>query len=188
MGTRMSRTAKLLFAVSLFAFSSNAQSEVQPTFHRWQAGSLDDSGWTQASSTSGAFTVRLPCLYNDLQMDGLKDDPSGKSHLVGCRLPDGRKFSATRTRYGKSPASDVDPLGMFSSSLNSIGAKVSSLELNGHRAVDAEVSESERCGYMRMIRLKEGSLLLIVEAPVTACHDLDKDARYFFQSVEWKDF
>ncbi len=121
-------------------------------------------------------------------MHGLKDDPSATIHTVGCRLPDGRKFSATRLRYGKSPASDVDPVAMFSSSLDSIGAKVSSLEFKGRRAVDAEVSEIVRCGYMRMIQLKEGSLLLIVEAPATACHDLDMDARLFFESVRWEDF
>ena len=188
MGARMSRTAKLLLVASLAAFSSSVRSEVQATLHRSQAGSLDDSGWTQASSTSGAFTVRLPCLYNDLQMYGSKDDPSATIHTVGCRLPDGRKFSATRLRYGKRPASDVDPLAMFSSSLDSIGAKVSRLELNGHRAVDAEVSDPGRYGYMRMIQLKEGSLLLIVEAPATACDDLDKDAHLFIQSVEWEDF
>lgn len=184
----MPRIAESLLAMCLLGFATKAQSEIRPTFHRWQAGALDDSGWTQASSTSGAFTVRLPCLYNDFQMHGLKDDPSATIHTVGCRLPDGRKFSTTRLRYGKSPASDVDPLARFSSDFDSMGAKVSSLELNGHRAVDVEVSESRRCGYMRMIRLKEGSLLLIVEAPATACHDLDKDARYFFRSAEWKDF
>jgi hypothetical protein len=68
--------------------------------HRIQAGTLDESGWTNANSTQGVFTATMPCLFNDFTVEDMNAKSSTeKVFTLGCRRYDQRKFSVSRVQY-----------------------------------------------------------------------------------------
>lgn len=176
--------AWLLAPVLLLAFPAHAQPSI--TMHRAGAGTLAASGWAQADSTSGAFTVQLPCLYNDFSAHGSPGDAVAATHTVGCQRPDGRQFTASRLVYRAGESLAAGYFRRFPLQPAWQGAQVASLSFQGSPAVDVAVSGPRLCGFMRMVQLgADENLLLVAEAPAAACAGLAQASQVFFESLRW---
>lgn len=166
---------------------SQAAPEVPPgmEMHRTQAGALDAEGWAVAESSKGNFSVQLPCKFNDFSVT----ESSGaveKAHVLGCLQADGRKFSATSVEYrGEgSVAKQYFDAAARDGVLPDASAKA--LIFAGSPALEAAAVKNERCGFARMVRSGNRNLMLVVEAPVKACGDLQSVAIKFFESLKVK--
>jgi hypothetical protein len=70
------------------------------TVHRTNAGELDATGWTIASSTEGEFEIKVRAKYTDFTVVEQKaNQPPTTSFGVGAVSHEGVRFFATRIRY-----------------------------------------------------------------------------------------
>lgn len=152
--------------------------------HRQQAGKPDASGWAEAASSEGAFTVRVPCPFNDFTVDDAAPEAVAvQAFVVGCVRPDGVKFSATRVRYRRGAE---DARALFKSNGETTkwpGAKVVAGKHRGLPVVD--VVEAERCVAARFVLAGDDGFALTVEGPSGApvCQGLPAEAGKFFESL-----
>lgn len=64
--------------------------------HHQGAGTLDQSGWTDAQSQDGGFSGRFPCLYDDYSQT-VPEQPDLKIHWLNCLRADGVRFAMMRS-------------------------------------------------------------------------------------------
>ena len=175
-------SASLWFVI----FAKMAYAQALPPgmiMHRTQAGTLDKSGWTSAESTQGAFKVSLPCKFNDFTVEE-KDptSPTEKTFTVGCLRTDRSKFSATRVQYRQATAAKTF-FDKNSSATSGPGEVQGAGRHAGLPFVDRALRDSTQCGFMRFISAPPDNLVMIVEAPASACTGLDSMKERFFRSL-----
>jgi hypothetical protein len=175
----------LLLAFSFGATAAAAQ-QLPPgmTMHRLQAGVLDQSGWALADSTEGAFSVTLPCTFNDFTMDqSTLNTPVTMTFTVGCRRPDQRRFSATRFQY-QGGANDAHSFfEKNASGENWPGVEVATSTFKGLPVVDVKAENQAQCGILRFVLAQPDILLLVAEAPKANCAGLEAQSAEFFESL-----
>lgn len=151
------------------------------TMHRSQAGTLDASGWTRADSTMGAFSVSLPCKFDDFVINEEKpDSPTRRLYGLGCATADGKRLAAMRLEYRGGEAAASAYLDKVSHS-DAAGAVVGSGREHGLRYVDRKTVNTKQCAQSRIVHAAPDNLMLAVEAP--DCDGLDEMAAKFFASL-----
>lgn len=137
------------------------------TMHRQSAGNLDSTGWTDAASTQGRFSVRMPLRFNDFMMR-MPDTEAQLETLfgIGGKTVEGIKFVAQRFVYRKKDAASH----FFARIQGGIGfnTKPNSLKshsFQGHPAVDLQLNNERATGHMRYILMDDSLIYLIVEVP-----------------------
>ena len=131
--------------------------------NRTQAGSLDN-GWTLAESADGKFSVKLPCLFNDLTTTSIATMPVDKAFTLGCVDSEGVRFTAIRTVYRQQGYA----LSLFSKYEKSEGlpGKVmpaNKLDYMGFKTLDIALMD-ETFLLLRVILVGEDLVMLTKEA------------------------
>jgi hypothetical protein len=182
--TRTALTRLMTCALLCATGAALAQQDLPPgmKMHRLQAGTLDQSGWVRAESTQGAFSVKLPCVFNDFLMDDDKAEVF-RAHAVGCKRPDGEKYSVTRLEYRGGAAAAKKFFEEWRD--ESVPANVSKTKsvFNGLPAVDVVRSEPSRCGALRFLLVGPDTILMVAEAPAEQCTHLLSQVPAFLSSL-----
>jgi hypothetical protein len=153
------------------------------TMHRLQAGTLDPTGWALAESTRGAFSVKLPCKFNDFTIDDDTGADVARVHTVGCLRPDREKYSATRVQYrGESMAAryfekNAEPAAFH-------GAKKVRSTLHGLPVIDIVPFERDQCAAMRFVLAGTEIVMMVAESPPEQCAALRTRIPAFLSSLE----
>lgn len=160
---------------------ANAQTSLPPglKMHKTQAGKLGPDGWTDARSTEGRFSIRLPILYNDLTVT--ESDPKADvklGHTVGGKTADGFKVSATRIIYRAKGLASKN-FEKFSKS----APNTKRLTYKGYEAVEFELSNSTSFSRQRAVLIGDEEIVLILEAPKTLQSALNEIAPRIFDSL-----
>ena len=167
--------AALAASLMLTAVPANAQA-VQTG-----AGKLDKSGWTDAASAQGAYSVRLPCLFDEQLMVAKPNSLAVKSFNLECTQADGTLFRAMRVEFngGAGPAQD------FFVRMQTFGGNhvLRAFKSGGNDAVDLKNEKDDHCAWTRQIRAGADNLMLIVEHTGTRCATLQPDVTKFFDSI-----
>ena len=92
----------------LVACCARAEEKPQLTMHRTQACPKDNSGWCQAASEAGRFSLALPIPFNDFTMAAraTTGEPIAMYAVEG-KSSEGVKFTVTCTYNPKRPASEA---------------------------------------------------------------------------------
>jgi hypothetical protein len=156
------------------------------TMHRTQAGALDADGWTNATSSAGNFSVKLPCLFNDFTTQEQNPiAPVKTAYSVGCLRSDQRKFSATRIVYKRGAAAAEEFFARIRGGKGwETADSVTPLTFKRFDAVAIADSSNSRCGFLRFILVNADIVALTAEAPRPACEGLKEQSETFFASVE----
>lgn len=176
-----------LVASLLWVFCAMGYAQQLPPgmkMHRVLAGSVDASGWTSAASTEGAFMIDLPCAFNDFTLDDLDEGSKVKrTFTVGCLRADRRKFAANRLQYR---SGESEALAIFQKNASGEAwpnARVVKTTFEGMPAVDVEIVEATRCGFLRLVHVPPDNVLMATEAPKETCLGLAAMSRRFFASL-----
>jgi hypothetical protein len=156
------------------------------TIHRIQSGEPEVDGWYSASSTNGAFSVRLPIPFNDFTTPAGADSDA-RCFAIGSKSPEGVSFSAVRLPILKPRNSIHDYLVEFSSKFESEGVLQEKrfIEVGGREALDCTVRSGLSGAFFRIIGLSDGSLIMTVGYPAGIDSDIvHKAALKFFASAE----
>ncbi len=155
------------------------------TTHRQSAGILDDEGWTEASSTLGNYSLKLPGKFNDLTLT--QQNPNSaveKAEVLTTTTVQRIHFTATRLKFrqGKSGA-----IKQFES-IKVAGSKapyksMKPMSLNGHTALEAEIEGKNSVAVQRTVLLEDDLFTLIVEYPKAQEAVAQRLAPTFFGSV-----
>ena len=181
---------KRAFAAILLALAASpAAAQDLPegvTMHRTQAGELDASGWTTASSTNGSYSIEVPCNFNDYTFSTREAEGQVRTlEIIGCQSGTALRFSATRVNYPEGPAKaeeyyrKVDFRSPGTTQEEVPGETQSGLPYRHFR-----VSNAVQCGQFRVIRLGEGNIIMGVETLGGGCFDFETVANRFFTSLE----
>jgi hypothetical protein len=156
------------------------------TMHRSQTGDLDASGWALATSTSGGFSVKLPCLFNDFKVESAKaSEPVTSVDTVGCLRQDQRKFSASRFTYRHGAKAAREYFEQMSKRAKWEGeTSRADAPFKGLPTFQVNLQSSTRCGATRAVLAGSHLFLLVVEAPRFACDGLAEQAATFLSSLE----
>jgi hypothetical protein len=186
LGAGMLLRPLLLCILSCVALAMSAFGQALPpgitlppgtTMHRFQAGEPDASGWMLATSTEGAFSVRMPIKFNDFTIDESNPSaPTLRLFSVGATSQEKIKFVATRVVYRKGAES-----AQFFFSRAEKGEGLTALErvtprrIGERRAVDHVLKRASDVAYQRTILLETDLLMMIIESP----RSLDATAQQF---------
>jgi hypothetical protein len=147
------------------------------TMHRFQAGEPDASGWMLATSTQGAFSVRMPLKFNDFTVEESNPNaPTLRLFSVGATSQEKIKIVATRVIYRKGAES-----ARFFFARAEKGEGLAALErvtphrIGERRAVDHLLKRASDVAYQRIILLETDMLMMIIESP----RSLDATAQQF---------
>lgn len=182
----MSERILIALALAMCSFGVTAQT-VTPgmTVHRVQAGALDATGWSAASSTHGGFDVRLPCLFNDFSIKSETAEPVLEIDAVGCLRQDRRKYSASRFKYREGAIAARKYFARMSGPQRWEGeTSRRQIMLNGFPAVQVDFQSTSRCGTSQAVLVGTDLLTLTAEAPRSACEGLLEQAAAFFSSLQ----
>jgi hypothetical protein len=174
----------------LFLLAANIQAQEPPVIamHRSGAGQRDESGWMDAKSTEGKYSVRLPVVFNDFTMR----DPSPQSiidrlFVIGALSAEGIKFAVTRTLY-RDPT-DADPFFKKWKAGNVLRGKEESRKVSdyqGFESVDVTGSNETALYRGKVILVKGDLFLLMIEAPLSQRELVEKLAPTFFSSLSFE--
>lgn len=175
-----------LMILALTVGQAAAQSATpKMTTHRQAAGILDDEGWTEASSTLGNYSLKLPGKFNELTLT--QQNPKSaveKAELLTTTTVQRIHFTATRLKFrqGKSGA-----IRQFES-IKVAGGKapyksIKPMSLNGHAALEAEIEGKNSIAVQRTVLLDDDLFTLIVEYPKAQEAVAQRLAPTFFGSV-----
>jgi hypothetical protein len=147
------------------------------TMHRFQAGEPDASGWMLATSTQGAFSVRMPLKFNDFTVEESNPNaPTLRLFSVGATSQEKIKFVANRVIYRKGAES---ARLFFARAEKGEGLpaleRVTPHRIGERRAVDHLLKRASDVAYQRVILLETDLLMMIVESP----RSLDATAQQF---------
>jgi hypothetical protein len=178
----------MLFAV--FAAGMLSAQSLPPgmTLHRLQAGVVDQSGWAMAESTQGAYSAKLPCTFNDFTINDL----TGKENVswtygIGCRRPDGEKYSVVRVQYRNGEEMAKAFFDRSKDTFAFPGSKRKQLIFQGLPTVEVAVTEPTRCWTMRYLLAGSNVILMVAEAPAAQCRHLRSQVSTFFSSLVVKE-
>ncbi len=158
------RSALLAGTVCLTVMAAPARAaQKNVEMHRELAGEPDATGWCEARSTPGGFSVALPGKFNDFSIHGeAPDGAPQRVHVVGTGDPDGTKFSATAVvRSDGKVAADA-----LESYAQKVGGNHRTLTQARMPAVEiAPPPNKKTAAVVRMLRGKDRVYILVAEYP-----------------------
>lgn len=173
--------ATLLLCGLLLSSLAHADGVPSVQMHRAGAGTLDSDGWTEASSTLGDFSVRLPCLFNDFRMTPMSGDMVMADGL-GC--PAGAiRLSAVRAHY-RDEATASKYFERIATAGNAPGAQLERSTQDGHPTQTLRTETDALCALARTVRAGDSNILLIVEGPRSQCDAIKTTATPFLASLK----
>ena len=181
---------RILVALGVLSFSyvAHAQDPVGKVMHRSSAGQLDSTGWTDARSTEGKFSVRLPGPFDDFTAKNSDETlQAGQFYAVTTVTPEGVRLSVTRASYDNPDAAQH----YFNNWLTggAIRGKQEDRRVTKYRGFDAvEVSASDDSSivYARTILVKQNLLLQTIDSPVSQRTAAEQLKATFFQSLSFE--
>lgn len=173
--------AALLLCSLMLGSLTHAEASPSVQMHRVGGGTLSADGWTEAASTLGNFSVRLPCLFNDFRMT----PASGEVVMadgVGC--PAGAiRLSAVRAHY-RDEATASKYFENIATAEKEPGAQIERSTQDGHATVTLRNETDAMCAQARTVRAGASNILLIVEGPRSQCDDIKASATPFLASLK----
>ena len=154
--------------------------------HRAGVDSKDPSGWHQAVSTKGSFSVRMPIPFNDFTIRS-SDPKTGEevTHVIGGKSTEGIKLSVVEIPASAKSAPSFDKmLADFSAKP---GNKVSDVQRATKGDADTlsfSVGGSQTSAHVRYVRTKSATYSLIIEFPNTHRDDVAAIREEFFNSFK----
>ena len=137
------------------------------TMHRFQAGEPDASGWMLATSTEGAFSVRMPIKFNDFTVD--ESDPNAsvlRTFVVGATSQEKIKFVATRFVYRKGAEAAQFFFARAEKGEGLPGLeRVTPRQVGERRAVDHVLKRPSDVAYQRTLLLDTDLIMMIIDSP-----------------------
>jgi hypothetical protein len=164
---------------------AHAQSAAPKVTHRLRAGQLDSTGWTDARSTEGKFSVRLPGLFDDFTVRMSDNSPeAGQFFLVETLTPEGVKLAVIRASYSNPDAAEhYFKNWQTGSALRGKEEDRRVTKYRGFNAVETSVSDESSAAYARAILLNQDLLLQIIESPLSQRTVAEQLKATFFQSL-----
>lgn len=149
--------------------------------HRKNAGTLGPDGWTTATSTNGAYSVRLPCRFNDFTFRSATAEVT-QSDVIGC-VHDEMKFLTLRARYRDEAAAAKNFEG-FGIDRPIPGASPVRSTYRDLPMIAVDVENAQLCALSRIVRTDNDNIMMSIEAPASKCEATKKAAAVFFDSLE----
>jgi hypothetical protein len=178
----------LCLVILSFSFLANAQNPTGTVMHRSGAGQLDSTGWTDAKSTEGKFSVRLPVPFDDFTVknsdEGLQ---AGRFFVIGAATPEGVKLSVIRASYDNPNAAEHYFKNWQKGGV--LRGKQEDHRVTNYRDFDAiEISASDDSSivYARTILVKRDLLLQTIESPLSQRAVAEQLKATFFQSLSFE--
>jgi hypothetical protein len=177
----------LAAGLSIAGCNGSTQAGASPLkMHRIGAGTPDATGWVAAESTEGAMKAQLPCRYNDFTVtENNPAQPVGPSFTIGCKRPDGLKFSVVRAVYRggeKAAAPFISPVNLASSMPN---ARIVESSTTGRESVDVSTASGNSCAEFRFVRAGSDNIIMTLEAATKSCASYSDARNHFFNSLEF---
>jgi hypothetical protein len=155
--------------------------------HRSGAGQLDSTGWTDARSTEGKFSVRLPGLFDDFTVKNSDESlQAGQFFAISTVTPEGVRFSVTRATYDNPTAAEHYFRNWLTA--GALHGKQEDRRVTKYRGLDAvEISASDdsRIIYAQTILVKQNLLLQTIESPLSQRTAAEQLKATFFQSLSF---
>lgn len=174
--------------ILLFSYVAHAQSPVGKVMHRSGAGQLDATGWTEAKSTEGKFSVRVPAPFDDFTLKNSDETlQAGQFFAINSVTPEGMRLSVTRASYDSPDAAQH----YFQSWLTG-GALHGQQEdrrvttYRGFDAVEISASNDSSIIYARTILVEQNLLLQTIESPLSQRTAAEQLKATFFQSLSFE--
>jgi len=168
------------FVLSAAPASAQAQSAGQ-TLYQSRAGALDASGWTEARSTAGGFSVRLPCLYEDYGTNG-PTDKADRGFFLRCDRQDGFRFGIIKAEVAN-PTVARQRFKEMAEMTASIDGPGKSVIFRGMEGFDFVANGNSACGGARLLLSGRSVFFMLVEHSGEKCMTSDSDIRFFFDSL-----
>ena len=154
--------------------------------HRSAAGRPNETGWYEATSTKGKFTVLLPGAFNDFTTSGpAKDGGIFELHTVGMITDKKAKFSAMGGT-GDSEHREQGGLEEFVKSFEKTGkiGNKKTVTLDGVPGMEFTVRDEDNGATFRVYLKDETIYQLIVEYPIRLEKELKPDIDRFMNSLK----
>ena len=191
---RHSKGVKLILRIILglvilsLSCVAHAQNPAGKVMHRSGAGQLDSTGWTDAQSTEGKFSVRLPGPFDDFTVKNSDEGPqSGQFFVIGTVTPEGVRLSVTRASYDNPDAAEHYFRNWQTG--GALRGKQEDRRVTKYRGFDAvEISASDDSSiiYARTILVKQNLLLQTIESPLSQRTAGEQLKVTFFQSLSFE--
>ena len=181
----LSKVTVLLFFSALCCLTATAAEMHPMKMHRTQAGELDETGWADAKSTEGRFTVRMPMPFNDFTvLSGDKEDLARRLYAIGSKSQEGIKITAVRTEYERPDAASkqfekIRTIGMWQQG----STQPLLIDHNGFSAVEQQVRNNTMIAYSRTILVGNDMIVMIIEFPSEQQILIDQIEKQFFNSL-----
>ena len=181
---------RILLGLVILSFSCLAQAQnlTGKVMHRSGAGQLDSTGWTDAKSTEGKFSVRLPGPFDDFTVKNSDEAlQAGQFFVIGTVTPEGVRLSVTRASYDNPDASEH-----YFRNWQTGGALRGKHEDHrvtkylGFDAVEISASDDSSIVYARTILVKQNLLLQTIESPLSQRAAAKQLKAIFFQSLSFE--
>jgi hypothetical protein len=156
--------------------------------HRSGAGQLDSTGWTDAKSTEGRFSVRLPVPFDDFTVKNSDEGPqAGQFFVIGAATPEGVRLSVTRASYDN-PDSAEHYFRNWQTGAALRGKQEDHrvTKYQGFDAVEISASDDSSIVYARTILVKRNLLLQTMESPLSQRAAVEQLKATFFQSLSFE--
>src|SRR5262249_40343159 len=162
---------RILFGLVVLFFSclAHAQNPAGKVMHRSGAGQLDSNGWTDAKSTEGRFSVRLPVPFDDFTVKNSHEGPqAGQFFAVDTVTSEGVRLSVTRASYD-----NPDAAAHYFRNWKTGGVLRGKQEdhrvtkYQGFDAVEISASDDSSIIYARTILVAQNLLLQTIESPLS---------------------
>lgn len=171
--------AQVLFCASATVCAASESTAAKIAAHRNGAGALGPDGWTDAISTQGNFSVRLPCLFNDFTFTPGSGDVL-KGDVLGCDAG-GTRFGATRIHYRDAAVADTY-FNTLAAAGALLGATTERAPHRGLTAITRRLDNRTQCALMRIVRAEQDNVILTVETTPARCGSVMKMGLQFLDS------
>ncbi len=181
---------RILFGLIVLFFSclAHAQNPAGKVMHQSGAGQLDATGWTDAKSTEGKFSVRLPGPFDDFTVKNSDETPqAGQFFAIGTVTPEGVRLSVTRASYD-----NPDAAAHYFRNWQTGGVLRGKQEdhratkYRGFAAVEISASDDSSIIYARTILVRQNLLLQTIESPLSQRTAAEQLKATFFQSLSFE--
>ena len=181
---------RILFGLVVLFFGclAHAQNPAGKVMHRSDAGQLDSTGWTDAKSTGGRFSVRLPVPFDDFTVKNSDEGPqAGQFFVIGAATPDGVRLSVTRASYD-----NPDAAAHYFRNWQTGGVLRGKQEdhrvtkYRGFDAIEISASDDSSIIYARTILVRQNLLLQTIESPLSQRTVAEQLKATFFQSLSFQ--
>ena len=174
--------------ILFFSCLAHAQNPAETVMHRSGVGQPDSTGWTDANSTEGKFSLRLPGPFDDFTVknsdEGLE---AGQFFVIRSVTPEGVRLSVTRASYDN-PGSAEHYFNNWQTG-GALRGKEEGHRVTKYRGFDAvEISASDDSSliYARTILVKRNLLLQTIESPLSQRAAAEQLKATFFQSLSFE--